>query len=309
MSDSVPLEQQVVLITGASSGIGAALARLLAQKFPGIRLVLAARSMEQLEQVATDCRQAGAQVLAVPTDMSSTEQVESLASSALEHFGRVDALINNAGYGQMGPVELISPADVRRQLEVNVVGPVTLIRALVPVMRDCGGGRIVNISSIAGRIAFPFGGVYSASKFALEALSDSLRMELAPFNIDAILIEPGPVSTNFFTVATQTSERAVPAPQTTPYSAAFKKLLETDKPTDRQAWSPERVAKVILQALTDRHPRPRYIAATGGNLLLCLMTKLLPVRTADAYWQRFYGIDRIVFDWRKRKKKPDSLRT
>jgi NAD(P)-dependent dehydrogenase (short-subunit alcohol dehydrogenase family) len=294
------LSHQVVLITGASTGIGAALAQILAQRFMGIRLVLAARSAEKLETVATLCRKAGALVLAVPTDLQKIEQVEDLATAAIAHFGQVDALVNNAGYGQMGPVELIPHQAVKRQFEVNVLGPLALIRALVPMMRDAGGGRIINISSLGGRLAFPFGGLYSSSKFALEGLSDALRMELAPFNIKVSVIEPGPVSTDFFVVAAQAVEDSVATPENTPYRAAFEKLKELEKQTSSRSWSSERVAEVIVQALLHRHPRPRYIAATGGKFLLFLMTKVLPTKVVDAFWQRFYGIDIVAQDWQSR---------
>lgn len=262
------LSEQVVLITGASAGIGAALAQLLAQRFIGIRLVLAARNVEKLEAIATLCRLAGAEVLAHPTDLEKIEQVEALAQAAIAKFGRVDALVNNAGYGQMGPVELIPHQAAKRQIDVNLMGPLALIRALVPTMRDSGGGRIINISSLGGRLAFPFGGLYSASKFALEGLSDALRMELAPFNIKVSVIEPGPVSTDFFVVAAQAVEETVAAPENTPYRAAFEKLKALEKQTSSRAWTSERVAEVIVQALTDRNPRPRYIAATSGKFLL-----------------------------------------
>lgn len=293
------LSEKVVLITGASSGIGAALAQILAQRFMGIRLVLAARSAEKLETVATLCRKAGAEVLAVPTDLEKIEQVEALATEAIAHFGRVDALVNNAGYGQMGPVELIPHQAAKRQFEVNVLGPLALIRALVPMMRDAGGGRIINISSLGGRLAFPFGGLYSSSKFALEGLSDALRMELDPFNIKVSVVEPGPVSTDFFVVAAQAVEDSVSTPENTPYRAAFEKLKELERQTSSRSWSSDRVAEVIVQALLHRHPRPRYIAATGGKFLF-LMTKVLPTRVVDAFWQRFYGIDLVAQDWQSR---------
>lgn len=294
------LSQQVVLITGASTGIGAALAQILAQRFMGIRLVLAARSAEKLETVATLCRKSGALVLAVPTDLQEIEQVEALATAAIAHFGKVDALVNNAGYGQMGPVELIPHQAAKRQFEVNVLGPLALIRALVPMMRDAGGGRIINISSLGGRLAFPFGGLYSSSKFALEGLSDALRMELAPFNIKVSVVEPGPVSTDFFVVAAQAVEDSVATPENTPYRVAFEKLKELEKQTSSRSWSSERVAEVIVQALLHRHPRPRYIAATGGKFLLFIMTKVLPTKVVDAFWQRFYGIDLVAKDWQSR---------
>ncbi|GET39551.1 SDR family NAD(P)-dependent oxidoreductase [Microseira wollei] len=300
MPDFPALSEQVVLITGASTGIGAALAQVLAQRFLGIRLVLAARNSEKLEAVATYCSKAGAEVLVVPTDMSKVEQVEALASIALEGFGRVDALVNNAGYGQMGPIELVPAEAARRQFEVNVLGPLALSRALIPVMRNSGGGRIINISSIGGRVAFPFGGLYSASKFALESLSDALRMELEPFNIKVSLIEPGPVSTDFFDVAAQGVEQAVTNPENTPYRAAFENLKGLQDKTSSRAWTSERVAEVIVRSLTDTNPKPRYTAATGGKILLFLMTKVLPTKVVDRFWQRFYGIDLVAKDWQEK---------
>jgi short-subunit dehydrogenase len=301
MTYAPALSEQVILITGASGGIGAALAELLAAKVLGIRLVLAARSQEKLEQVAIRCRKAGAEVLVVPTDMEQIDQVKSLAKTALDQFGHVDALVNNAGYGQMGPVELIPTEAVQRQFQVNLIGPLTLTQALIPVMRDRGGGRIINVSSLGGRLAFPFGGLYSSSKFALEGISDALRMELEAFNIKVSVIEPGPVTTDFFDAADQMVEKAVANPQTTPYRAAFERLKGLKERTSSRAWTSERVAEVIVRSLTDVNPRARYIAATGGNFLIFMMTKVLPTGIVDTFWQRFYGIDKVAKDWQNRQ--------
>lgn len=300
MTQSPPLAEQVILITGASSGIGAALARRLAAAFLGIRLVLAARNKEKLEAVATECLKVGAEVLVVPTDLAQVEQAKALAHAALNQFGRVDALVNNAGYGQMGPVELISPEDAQRQFAVNFHGPLVLTQALIPVMRNQGGGRIINVSSLGGRVAFPAGGMYSPSKFALEALSDVLRMELGAFNIKVSVIEPGPVTTEFFGVAGEKVDLNVPEVEKTIYRAAIQAIKEIEKQTAALAWSSERVAVVIIQALTARHPRPRYVAATGGKTMLFLMTKLLPRRLVDFFWKRFYRIDQVEKDWKSR---------
>ncbi len=194
---------EVILITGASSGIGAALAEVLASKGSGVSLVLASRNLSALETIANKCRSHNADVLVIPTDLSKVEQVKSLAEKTIEHYGKVDVLVNNAGYGQMGPVELIPPAAAEKQFAVNFHAPLVLIQALIPSMRSHGGGKIINVSSLGGRIPFPAADMYSCSKFALEALSDVLRMELKAFNIQVSVVEPGPVVTDFFRVAWQ----------------------------------------------------------------------------------------------------------
>jgi short-subunit dehydrogenase len=292
---------QVILITGASAGIGAALAQTLADCFPNITLILAARSIDKLERIADRARQSGAEVLVVATDMGEPDQVKALAKTAIDKFGRVDVLVNNAGYGQMGPVELIPIESVQRQFQVNLIGAIGLIQAMIPVMRDQGGGKIINVSSLGGRIAFPFGGLYSASKFALESLSDSLRRELAPFNIRVSVIEPGPVSTEFFEVVDREVDTTMPDAINTPYRAAFENLANLDKLTKRQAWSSERVADVIIKAIVAKRPQPRYIAATAGGLTVFMMTKVLPTWIVDRFWQKFYAIDRVAKDWKTRQ--------
>lgn len=304
---SPSIAEQVILITGASTGIGAALAQVLARRFPGVRLVLAARNVDKLEDIAIQCRKVGADVLVVSTDLTQTKQVAALTQTTLNQFGRVDALVNNAGYGQMGPIELIAEQAVQRQFAVNLLAPIALIQTLIPVMRNQGGGRIINVSSLGGRLAFPLGGLYSASKFALEGLSDALRMELEPFNILVSVIEPGPVRTEFFDVVRNQSSQATVDPLNTPYRSAIKKLESLEQQVDRQAWTAEQVAEVIIKALSDRRPKPRYIAATGGNFLVWVMTKVLPTRWVDRFWQRFYGINLIVKDWQKVKEQEHQI--
>ncbi|HEY9829154.1 MAG TPA: SDR family oxidoreductase [Stenomitos sp.] len=298
MTQSPPIAEQVILITGASTGIGAALARRLAQQFLGIRLVLAARNQEKLEAVATDCQKMGAKVLVVPTDLAQLEQVKALPQKALDHFGRVDVLVNNAGYGQMGPMELISPEDAQRQFAVNFHAPLILSQALIPTLREQGGGRIINVSSLGGRVAFPAGGMYSPSKFALEALSDVMRMELGAFNIKVSVIEPGPVTTDFFSVAGDKVDLNIPESGRKLYRAAIEGIKDIEQQTARLAWSSERVADVIIRALTSPHPHPRYVAATGGKMMLFLMRKLLPTPLVDLFWKRFYKIDQVEQEWK-----------
>ena len=298
---SNPLTAKVVLITGASAGIGAALAHVLAERFQGIRLVLAARNEAKLETVAAHCRAVGAEVLTVVTDLEQSEQAIALAAKTLHHFGQVDVLVNNAGYGQMGPLELVPVSACHRQFAVNLLGPLALTQALIPQMRDRGGGRIINVSSIGGRLAFPIGGLYSASKFALEALSDALRMELAPFNIQVSVVEPGPVSTEFISVAGEQVKQVIPDPETTPYRAALEKLGQLEQQTSTSAWTSERVAAVMIKAIVADRPRPRYVAATGGSFLLFMMRRVLPTWIVDRFWQRFYGIDLVAKEWKQKQ--------
>lgn len=297
------LSEQIILITGASAGIGAALAQNLAIQYPGVGLILAARSQDKLEQVAINCRQAGAKVLVVPTDMAETSQIQHLVDIALQEFGQVDILVNNAGYGQMGPIELVPVGAAREQFNVNFYGALFLIQLLIPVMRSRGGGRIINISSIAGRTAFPMGGIYSASKFALEAISDALRMELGAFNIHVSVVEPGPVITDFFGVARHKSEKHIDNLENTPYRAALDSLNSIEDQVKLLGWSADRVATVIIKVMLARKPRPRYLAATGGNILICLMTKLLPTWVSDWFWKRFYGVHLVEKQWRQYRQK------
>jgi short-subunit dehydrogenase len=301
MSKKSSLSEQVILITGASTGIGAALAKTLATQFADISLVLASRNQTKLEAVADECRQAGAKVLIIPTDMSQVEQVKALTTKAIEHFNRIDVLVNNAGYGQMGPIELISPEAAKEQFAVNFHAPLVLSQAVIPIMRQQGKGKIVNISSLGGRIPFPAAGMYSCSKFALEALSDVLRMELKGFNIKVTVVEPGPVVTDFFRVASEKVQQTIPNYVKTPYAPVFENIEAIDSQLDLLGWSAAKTAKVITQAIASRNPKPRYIAATGGNFLVFIMTKILPTSMRDAFWKRFYGIDKVERQWKAKK--------
>ena len=297
MSEST--STKVILITGASSGIGAALAEVLATKHSGIRLVLASRDRSLLDRVAQKCRKHEAEVLIVPTDLSQEEQVQSLAQKAIAHYGRVDVLVNNAGYGQMGPVELIPTAAAKEQFAVNFHAPLALSQALIPQMRSHGGGKIINVSSLGGRIPFPTAGMYSSSKFALEALSDVMRMELKAFNIKVSVVEPGPVVTDFFRVAWQEVLETTPQYQDTPYSPAYKNIQAIDKKLGALGWSAEKTALAIAKIIDRPKPKPRYVLATGGNTMLFIMNKVLPTWARDEFWKRLYGIHKIQWSGSK----------
>ncbi|MEM8673454.1 MAG: SDR family oxidoreductase [Cyanobacteria bacterium P01_G01_bin.67] len=296
MNKHITLAEKVVLITGASAGIGAALAEVLAEKHTGIRLVLASRNQLLLETVAAKCRAYNATVCVIPTDLSQLEQVQSLAQQALKHYGRIDILINNAGYGQMGPMELIPPAAAQEQFAVNFHAPLVLSQALIPAMRSHGRGKIINVSSLGGRVPFPSAGMYSCSKFALEALSDVMRMELKDFEIQVSVIEPGPVVTDFFRVAWQKVQETIPNYAETPYAPIFKNIEAIDEQLDLLGWSAEKTAQAISKILAKPKAKPRYVLATGGKTMIFIMNQLLPTWARDEFWRRFYGIHQIKWE-------------
>ncbi|ABY33620.1 MAG TPA: short chain dehydrogenase [Chloroflexus aurantiacus] len=182
---------RVVIITGASSGIGAATARCFAAA--GARLVLAARSQEALTQVAADLPQA----LAVPTDVSDPEACMRLVERAVATYGQVDILINNAGIGLTGPVTRLARADLERVLAVDLLGPIWLTQAVVPIMRAGGRGQIINVSSVLAVQPLPFLGGYAAAKAALEQISNALRIELHGSGIAVTVVRPGTTRTDF----------------------------------------------------------------------------------------------------------------
>ena len=188
------IQGAVVVITGASMGIGAATARAFANA--GAKLVLAARSADKLEAVAQSLP-ASAETLAVPTDMTNQAQVRALIDAACERFGRVDLLINNAGQAAVGSVATINLEHYRQIIELNLFGPLHAIQAVVPKMREQGGGVIINISSNVSKMAIPMIGAYASTKYALNGLSLTARNELAADNIRVVLFHPGQTGTEF----------------------------------------------------------------------------------------------------------------
>lgn len=241
---------KTVLITGCSSGIGAATASRLAAS--GWEVWASARRPETLADLAASgCR-------TVALDVTDEGSMTAAVDTVLDRSGRLDALVNNAGYSQSGALESLDVDDVRRQFETNVFGLLRLTQLVLPVMREQRSGRIVNIGSMGGKLTFPGGGAYHASKYAVEALSDALRFEVSGFGIKVVLIEPGLITTNF--------EAAVAAGMPTgdgPYAAFNQQVQATtseayDGPMARFGGPPEAVAKVIEKALTKASPKPRY---------------------------------------------------
>jgi NAD(P)-dependent dehydrogenase (short-subunit alcohol dehydrogenase family) len=283
-----------VLITGCSSGIGRAAA--ISLHAAGLTVYATARQVDSLADLARQ----GIRTLAldVTDETSMTEAVAAIEDAA----GPVGVLVNNAGYGLYGPVEQLPMDEIRRQFETNFFGLVRLTQLVLPGMRRRGRGRILNVSSMGGRITLPGGAFYHASKYAVEGLSDALRMEVAQFGIDVVLIEPGPVKTPWNDVAAASLSSATPAnaeggSDGDPY-AAYKAAVGASFGrtqaglVGRFGSTSEDIAKVIAQAVTARRPRARYLINPVAKSLVA-MNQLLPARAYDSVMRRQYGLSRL----------------
>jgi NAD(P)-dependent dehydrogenase (short-subunit alcohol dehydrogenase family) len=273
-----------VLITGCSSGIGRESA--LSLHAAGRTVVATARRPESIADLAD----AGIRTarLDVTDESSMTETVSAIEGAA----GPIDVLINNAGYGLYGPVEQVPMEQVREQFETNFFGLVRLIQLVVPGMRRARRGRIVNVSSMGGRTTLPGGAFYHASKHAVEALSDALRMELRQFGIDVILIEPGPVNTAWNDVAAASlPETGTDADPYADYKAAVTTSFATATtgPLARLGSSAADIGAVITKAVTSPRPRTRYLINPIAKVAVAAKT-MLPDRVHDAALRRQYGL-------------------
>ena len=277
-----------VLITGCSSGIGRAAALSLHQA--GFTVYATARRTEAL----TELSDRGLRTLAL--DVTDEQSMTTAVAAVEADAGAVAVLINNAGYGLYGPVEQLPMAEIRRQFETNFFGLVRLTQLVLPGMRRRGRGRILNVSSMGGRITLPGGAFYHASKYAVEALSDALRMEVAQFGIDVVLIEPGPVKTPWNDVAAGSLSTAGAAANGDAYreykaavGASFGRI-QTGV-FGRLGSTSEDIAKVITQAVTARRPRARYLINPVAKSLVA-MNRVLPARAYDSMLRRQYGLPR-----------------
>lgn len=269
------MSDRSILITGCSSGIGLASARIL--KTRGWRVLATARRPEDLARLE---REEG--VEAIPLELSEATSIAACADAALQRTGgRLYALFNNAAYGQPGAVEDLPAEALRRQLEVNVVGAHDLTRRLIPAMRALGRGRIVNCSSVLGIMAAPFRGVYCASKFALEGLTDALRLELAGTGIHVALIEPGPIRTRFSEHAVEAARKWIDV-ESSVHRDRYRAMLAVLEQGGREAFKlePEAVAAKLVHALESRRPKLRY-PVTVPSHAAAIGKRMLPGRVMD----------------------------
>jgi len=274
-------DRRVVLITGCSSGIGRALA--LGFSGAGHRVIATARQPASISDLE------GPDVLVEQLDVTVGASIRRAVGVALDRTGRIDILVNNAGYGLMGPTAELDPNDLRLQLETNVVGPVALIRAVVPGMAERGWGRIVNVGSVVGVTALPFSGAYCASKAALHSLSDTLRMEVAPFGVHVIVVQPGSIESRFGEHASHGLERYHSDDSLyRPIAAAIDARATASQRDPSQA---AELARRIVEASLSVHPPA--VVRWGRNSRFITSLRHLPVRMRDRILSRRFGIDRL----------------
>jgi short-subunit dehydrogenase len=265
------LADQVVIVTGASAGIGEATVRRLVRG--GAKVVLTARRQERLNALARDLDPSGARVLAVAGDITSDADRRKLVAATLAKFGRIDALVNNAGYGTRGPVEVVPVELIRKNYETNIFSLVALTQLVLPGMRARGSGCIINIGSVAGKIARPLSSIYDSTKHALEALTDGLRGELKPFGVRVALIRPGFIITEFVDAANVASADVIA--NAGPYAPFYKGYSENTKSMRRVAGVPDDIARLVEKALVSENPSARYNGPFHAKIFL-LLKWLLP---------------------------------
>jgi short-subunit dehydrogenase len=270
------LVDQVIIVTGASAGIGEATVRRLARA--GAKIVLSARRADRLQALAREIDPAGVKTLAVAGDITSAADREKLVQETLKKFSRIDGLVNNAGYGTRGPVELVPVDLIRKNFETNIFSLIALTQLVVPAMRERGSGCIVNIGSVAGRIARPLSSIYDSTKHALEALTDGLRGELKPFGVRVTLIRPGFIATEFIEAADKASAGVVE--NAGPYAEFYKGYQAGTKTMRRIAGVPDDIARLVEDALASDNPAPRYSGPFHAKIFLFLKW-LLPDRILE----------------------------
>ena len=268
--DRGDMSNKTVCITGCSSGIGRAAAyAFLDEEW---QVYATARNPADIETLGD----AGCHIGTI--DVTDPDDVERVVGRIIDEEGRIDALVNNAGYGQHGPLEDIDDDRLHRQFDVNVFGPHRLVREVLPHMRERENGTIVNVSSVAGRLAPPGMGAYSASKHAMEGYSDALRVEVEPFDVDVSVVQPGPVQTSF---RERVGDEIGRLDRTDAYETLYEfqedaTLLGGDGPL---AVHPAVVAEVIVEAAVSPDPEPRYVVGTAAQLLV--YASYLPDRIRD----------------------------
>lgn len=292
MNSAATTSGPAALITGATSGLGRATALLLAQN--GWRVFAAGRSAERRAALDAFARERGLALETIEMDITSDASVDRGVAEIERRGLAIDALVNNAGIAIVAAVEEISFEDLHRQYETNVFGAIRVIQRVLPAMRQRRRGRIVNVTSIAGRVVLPLFAPYSGSKFALEATSDALRLELHPFDIRVVVVEPGYIRTDMERAAQELSSRYLAGVAASPYRIVYEGFRRAwNQSTSSSRDLPDDCARVILRALTVPNPKPRY-TVTRAARLTAVMRRLLSDRALDRHLLKATGLDRAA---------------
>jgi NAD(P)-dependent dehydrogenase (short-subunit alcohol dehydrogenase family) len=280
--------QKVVLITGGTDGLGKATAILLAQN--GYRVIAAGRSEAKRTELDALAKTKNLALTTVELDVCSDVSVKRAVQSVTDSYGTIDVLINNAGVGYMAVVEELKIEDLKQQFETNLYGVLRVTQAVLPGMRARRSGRIVMLSSVAGLVTPPTYGAYSSSKHALEGLSNALRLELFPFNVQVVLIEPGYIVTNFQQTAKDLAQPYVESAKTSPYEKIYSGAWAgAAKGRTKSRSTPEDCARVILRAIESPSPKARY-GVTPLATLVKWAKRLTSDRILDQFLRRTYGV-------------------
>jgi len=276
--------ERVAIVTGASSGIGEATAHCLAKA--GFSVVLAARRADLLDRIVADIAAQGAKALSVPTDLSDAEQTSALVKAALDRFGRVDVLVNNAGYSPANALEQLDRKAMRHMFDVNLLSGMQLIAELTPAMREQGGGRIINISSLSRYVGAPLAATYAATKGGMEAMTACMRLELSPWNIKLSVIVPGFVDTPTFEKARAAAQHLREDPNN-PYRQLMLHLDDFANDQLKSAVPPEEVGKAVVKAATVDSPKTRYFVPRSARTA-ARMFGMLPDHVSDRLLLKMY---------------------
>jgi len=269
--------QKVVLITGATSGIGQACAIYLSGR--GWRVFGTKRA-------STTTGSNGTPFEMITMDVDDDASVQAGVETLLSKAGRLDAVVNNAGFSLMGPIEDTSTDEAKAQMETNFFGVLRVCRATLPALRQQGGGHIVNVSSLAAVVGLPFSGLYSASKFALEGLSESLRHETRPFGVRVVLVEPG----DFRTPITAKRRTTQASATNDTYRSAFDRFKLKQDQDEAQAPDPQAVAQLIEGILRNPRPRMRYSVGMVGQRIVIPLKRFLPQALFEWLFRRVVGL-------------------
>ncbi|MGH9950063.1 MAG: SDR family oxidoreductase [Nitrososphaeraceae archaeon] len=264
-------QQQIALVTGSSSGIGFETSLRFAQN--GIYTYASMRNLSKSDEILGYARKDNLPLKILRLDVADEESISKAIDKIISQKGRIDIVVNNAGYSLLGPLEQLHINEIKEEFETNFFGIIKLIQSVLPIMRKQGYGRIINISSLAGRIGFPFSSAYVSSKFALEGLVESLRYEVQPYGILVSLIEPGVIKTNFVNnmkLGKNVITSSNSSNDDSPYVEIIQKRISAFKPRFEKGSSTSEVADMVLQAVTSDNPKARYLV---GEDALKMMEK------------------------------------